>query len=438
MARVLLAAHPTAGHTSALRAIGVYLLNRGHKVGMTIAAIRLPFVEHLPTLLRSTIALPSSIARDGIEVLPLKFPPGYAWYGARLTRAKGHDELALALRFFTSGLKRQTRQIAGYARKWNADVVVGDYLLPAAMLGARLSNRPYVALYHSALPFPVKDAPPFGSGLEGASPNSEAWRRAEERVQGFADFFDNKVAGAAKSLGIPFKRTSLLTSPMSEELNLLTTIPELEPGLLPLQGPVVMTGPCLPRVENVDGDDPALQIPRHGKRRVYVSLGTVFNDQPHIFKSILEGISGLGLQAIVSAGASYDRFGEQFDADVHVFRRVPQVALLPTVDVVVTHGGNNTVQETLVAGKPMVVVPFGGEQLVNARRVQQLGAGTTVLPGELDAASIRRAVETAFQPAVIERARTLGDALQAYDGTAIAAGKILELEIATETTPPSL
>jgi MGT family glycosyltransferase len=342
--------------------------------------------------------------------------------------------LALALRFFTSGLKQQTRQIAGYAQTWNADVVVGDYLLPAAMLGAQLSNRPYVALYHSALPFPVQDAPPFGSGLEGVSADSEAWRRAEERVQGFSDFFDKTVAGAAKSLGTPFKRASLLTSPMSEELNLLTTIPELEPGLLPLQGPVVMTGPCLPRVESADDDDPALQIPRDGKRRVYVSLGTVFNDQPHIFRSILEGISGLGLQVIVSAGASYDRFGGQPDADVHVFRRVPQVALLPTVDVVITHGGNNTVQETLVAGKPMVVVPFGGEQIVNARRVQQLGAGTTVLPGELDAASIRRAVETALQPAIVERARTLGDALRAYDGTAIAAGKILELAVG-DTAP---
>ena len=42
---------------------------------------------------------------------------------------------------------------------------------------------------------------------------------------------------------------------------------------------------------------------------------------------------------------------------------------------VVSHGGNNTVNETLAAGKPLLVMPVGGEQADNATRVEWLGAG---------------------------------------------------------------
>ncbi len=38
-ARILLAAHPTVGHTSALRAIGVRLREQGHWVGFCIAQV---------------------------------------------------------------------------------------------------------------------------------------------------------------------------------------------------------------------------------------------------------------------------------------------------------------------------------------------------------------------------------------------------------------
>lgn len=428
MVRVLLAAHPTAGHTNALRAIGKYMLNQDHKVAMTVADTRLPFIEYWPAPFQAAAALPKNIEKDGIEFLPLKFPLAAAWYSAQIPRATGIEELAIALKFFTAGIEQQARQIANHVQQWKADAIVADFLMPAAMLAAQLSNRPYAALYHSALPFPVKDAPPMGTELgKDASPDSEEWRGAMEKLQQTSDFFDKKIADAAKKLGLSFNRQSLMSSPISEDLNLLATTPELEPGLLPLQGPVVMTGPCLPSVKNAPANDPALNIPRDDRPRVYVSLGTVFNGKPHIFKAILEGLSGLGVQAIVSAGSSYDSLIGQAENNVHIFRRVPQVALLPTVDIVITHGGNNTVQETLNAGKPMVVVPFGGDQMANARRVQVLGVGAAVFPAQVTADSICAAVKKTLEPAMVERAQALGDSLKEYHGVAIASSKILEL-----------
>ena len=96
---------------------------------------------------------------------------------------------------------------------------------------------------------------------------------------------------------------------------------------------------------------------------------------------------------------------------------LPQTSILPQVDAVITHGGNNTVTECFHFGKPMVVLPLFWDQYDNAQRVQETGFGLRLdtyghAPEELLAA-----VDTVLgDEAMRERLAAASARLQAHRG----------------------
>ncbi|XP_054152694.1 NDP-glycosyltransferase YjiC-like [Oppia nitens] len=76
---------------------------------------------------------------------------------------------------------------------------------------------------------------------------------------------------------------------------------------------------------------------------------------------------------IVSKGPKHD----EYDLPDNMWGQssVPQIQVLPLVDLVITHGGNNTTTETFSFGKPMIVLPLAADQFDNAQRLQDKGFG---------------------------------------------------------------
>jgi MGT family glycosyltransferase len=72
---------------------------------------------------------------------------------------------------------------------------------------------------------------------------------------------------------------------------------------------------------------------------------------------------------------------------------LPQTSILPLVDLVITHGGNNTTTEALHFGKPMVALPLFWDQYDNAQRMDELGYGVRLDPYRVTADELRGAVD---------------------------------------------
>ena len=156
---------------------------------------------------------------------------------------------------------------------------------------------------------------------------------------------------------------------------------------------------------------------------VYLSLGSLGSADVALMQRLVDTLADAPYRVIVSKGPQHELLrlpdamaGEEF---------LPQTSILPQVDAVITHGGNNTVTECLHFGKPMVVLPLFWDQYDNAQRVQETGFGQRLdtyghAPEELLAAVERLLLDRA----VHDRLAAVSARLQAHGGTARAAERI--------------
>jgi UDP:flavonoid glycosyltransferase YjiC (YdhE family) len=104
---------------------------------------------------------------------------------------------------------------------------------------------------------------------------------------------------------------------------------------------------------------------------------------------------------------------------------VPQTSVIPLVDLVITHGGNNTITEALHFGKPMICLPLFWDQYDNAQRVGELGLGVRLAPYTFAADELRAAIDTLLTNDDLRaRLAAAGERIRARDGLRHAAGLI--------------
>ena len=130
------------------------------------------------------------------------------------------------------------------------------------------------------------------------------------------------------------------------------------------------------------------------KKLVYISLGTINNFMYDFFSKCIEAFKDSEeYQIIMSVGKNIDiqKLGD-IPKNIFVFPYVPQTQLLPDVDVFITHGGLSSTQEGLMAGVPLIVIPFVNDQFDNAKRVEEFGAGITLDEKKITVDSLKNSV----------------------------------------------
>ena len=163
-----------------------------------------------------------------------------------------------------------------------------------------------------------------------------------------------------------------------------------------------------------------LQVPRGDGTLVYLSLGSLGSADVELMQRLCDLLAAGGYRAIVSKGPQHDEI-ELRDGQVGA-EQVPQPALLPLVDAVITHGGNNTVTECLNFGKPMVLLPLFWDQYDNAQRMHELGLGVRLPTFEFEDAQLGEAIgRLTSDDALGERLNAISKRLQANPGNERAA-----------------
>ena len=107
---------------------------------------------------------------------------------------------------------------------------------------------------------------------------------------------------------------------------------------------------------------------------------------------------------------------------------LPQPALLPLADVVITHGGNNTSTECFHFGKPMIALPLFWDQYDNAQRVAETGFGIRLHTYEFEDGELLGAIDRLLtDDALHARMAAISSRVQAAPGPVKAADLIERL-----------
>jgi len=131
--------------------------------------------------------------------------------------------------------------------------------------------------------------------------------------------------------------------------------------------------------------------------------------------------------ATVGRGIDPADLGRQ-PAHVRVERFLPQGEVLPTVDLVVSHGGSGSLMATLAHGLPSMLLPLGADQPHNAERARELGVAATLDAETVWPEEVREhALAVLSDDAMRARCVAVADELRALPGPAAAVAELEQI-----------
>jgi MGT family glycosyltransferase len=160
---------------------------------------------------------------------------------------------------------------------------------------------------------------------------------------------------------------------------------------------------------------------------VLVSFSTMYQGQETALQRTIEALGTLPVRGVVTLGPVLSPADFPAPDNVIVTARAPHAPILPLAAAVVTHAGHASALRPLMAGAPVVAMPFGRDQPDNAARITERGAGLRLNQDasveEIAAAVGRVIAEPSFRAA----ARALGARIAADCAARSAEAELVQL-----------
>ncbi|WP_308920450.1 glycosyltransferase [Janthinobacterium sp. J1-1] len=408
-------------HVSAMEALSVALLERGHRITFL----------HRPdagALLKER--------RIGLHALGQEiYPAGSLPASLKLAANPGS---IMGLRRVIRDMAQTTgmlcRELPGALRQERIDCVLADQMEAAGGMAAEALGLPFVSVAcalpvnrEPGMPLPVM---PFAAGQD---------ERSLRLCEGSSKVYDwlmtphrQAIAAGARQLGLSPRDG--LHDCLSPLLQLSQTVAGFDFPRLQLPphfhhvGPLRAPFGSSPGLGRDTSGAPDLAQVSRERPFVFASLGTLQGERFALFRRIAQACRRLDAQLLIAHCGGLD--ARQAEAlkeagATWVCAFADQQAVLARADAVVSHAGLNTAMDAIAAGTPILALPIAFDQPGVAARIAHAGVGLRASarwagPGKL-AAQLRRLLD---EPEFVHHGAGLAASIREAGGTARAAALI--------------
>ncbi|QWT21934.1 hypothetical protein KPL74_07990 [Bacillus sp. NP157] len=405
--KVILTSVPLLGHLNAVLAIGRMLVDEGHEV---VALSASHFRDRIERIGARFVPFPSEIDIDASDMARAypefdRLEPGPAM------------TLFYFQRVFADPLAPQHRALTALLKHFDADLIVADNLC-MGILPMLLNDHPrrpaVVACGTTYLMWRRDDRGPCNLGFPPARNDADrcaygvvADELDEVFTRPFAAHLD-ACLHAAGAPSLPMDVLDAVTCLPDAHLQLSVPAFEYPRSDLPPQLHFIGALPITPGQAPL----PVWADDLHGARKVVlVTQGTLSNaDFGALVQPTLAALANAPdlLVVVTTGGRRVESLGSHLPANARVASYLPFEWLLPKVDVLVTNGGYNSVNQALSFGIPIVVAGLTEDKADVAARIAWSGAGIDLRTNRPGVANLLGAVRRVLDdPAYRERAAML-------------------------------
>lgn len=392
MATIAAYTSPAAGHLFPLTGMLLELQRRGHRIRLRTLASH---VDRMRELGFDADAIDPRI--EAVEITD--------WQ-----TEKPLDSLARAIETFVTRGAFDGDDLQALLDGVQSDLVMTDINSWGAAAVAERSRLPWVAFSPYTPAVRSKGTPPFGPGLRpmagplGRVRDAVAYRIVNGAME---RLLLPQVNPMRQRLGVP----PITSASQADRLAPLTLVTTAEPFEYPHPDwapDLVMVGPTTwePEIAAPDWLD-EIDGPI-----VLVTTSSEYQADAAIVHASLDGLRDEPVTVVATMPAGV-RLEGPTPANARVVEFAPHGPLLSRAVCAITHGGMGSTQKALAMRVPVVVVPWGRDQLEVAARVEHARAGVRVPRQRLSPARVRDAVR---------RARTMGAGVEAVAAGFEAAG----------------